>query len=208
MRTFADLTGQTFGRLSVVGPAPNLGKARAWLCRCQCGTEKAIRSNHLMAGVIVSCGCRMREAAAENRNRHGLLKTNWFEYRVWAAIKTRCYNPKAQYFHLYGGRGIQMDERWRRDFAAFLADVGPRPSLAYSIDRIDSNKGYFPGNCRWATATTQARNTSRTRLTVDTAKAIRQLLAAGGAHKDIATQFGVSSATISHVASGRTWKGV
>jgi hypothetical protein len=80
----------------------------------------------------------------------------------------RCENSRSPDFALYGGRGIRICQRWRNDFTAFLTDMGPRPSPKHSIDRVDSNGNYEPGNCRWATPTEQARNTSRNvRLTVD-----------------------------------------
>ena len=83
------------------------------------------------------------------------------EYNAWCGMKTRCTNPNRPYFADYGGRGITVCERWRDDFAAFLADMGPKPSPRHSIDRIDNTKGYGPDNCRWATPADQARNTRR-----------------------------------------------
>lgn len=81
------------------------------------------------------------------------------EYGVWCRMIDRCYNPNIPSFSNYGGRGIIVCERWRHDFAAFLADVGPRPSPAHSIDRIDNDGNYEPGNVRWATKHQQMRNT-------------------------------------------------
>lgn len=86
------------------------------------------------------------------------------EYRTWCYIITRCYNPKAKCYRYYGARGIRMCDRWRNSFVAFLEDVGPRPSDKHSIDRIDTNGHYEPGNVRWATKRQQMRNTTRNRL--------------------------------------------
>jgi hypothetical protein len=86
------------------------------------------------------------------------------EYWIWSGIKNRCLNPKDTHFGRYGGRGIVICDRWKDDFATFLADVGPRPSAAHSIDRIDFNGNYEPGNCRWATWVEQQRNRSSNRL--------------------------------------------
>jgi hypothetical protein len=84
------------------------------------------------------------------------------EYRNWANIKTRCFNPNCVDYNNYGGRGITMCERWRQSFAMFLADMGSRPSLMHSIDRFPDRDGnYEPGNCRWATPAEQGANTRR-----------------------------------------------
>jgi hypothetical protein len=83
------------------------------------------------------------------------------EHRIWAGMKTRCYNPNAEHFERYGGRGIAVCWRWRNDFAAFFADMGPRPSVNHSIERRDNDAGYSPDNCYWATQKEQTRNTRR-----------------------------------------------
>ncbi|WP_162928334.1 hypothetical protein [Sphingopyxis terrae] len=86
-------------------------------------------------------------------------------YNVWQGIKRRCLNPRAKQFDDYGGRGIEICERWLHSFANFKADMGPRPP-GHSIDRIDNDKGYFPDNCRWATRCEQQRNRRQTRIAV------------------------------------------
>jgi hypothetical protein len=95
---------------------------------------------------------------------HGLTETA--EYRVWRAMKTRCLNPNHDAFKHYGGKGIGIDEPWLSSFSAFLADMGPRPSAAHTLDRIDPTKNYGPSNCRWATWREQANNKRNNRALV------------------------------------------
>jgi hypothetical protein len=128
-------------------------------CRCDCGTVKIVHLKKLQDGVIKSCGCLLKEKAAQRviaRNtRHGLSKSP--EYSVWAAMLRRCRRPNENSFSRYGGRGISVCVRWL-DFANFIADMGRRPSSDYSLERINNDGNYEPGNVRWATAKDQARN--------------------------------------------------
>lgn len=158
MTALVNFIGRVFGRLTVIDRAPTRNRQTMWLCVCQCGTRKDIDGRHLRKGNVVSCGCRMREAALESITKHGYTKTHRAEYKIWGGIKQRCLNPNSTFYHRYGGRGITICAEWRDDFAAFLEHVGPRPSPDMSIDRIDNDRGYEPGNVRWATQTQQVRN--------------------------------------------------
>jgi hypothetical protein len=152
-----DITGQTFGRLTVLAYQPHKpGRGAWWLCECQCGALKVIRGVDLRTGGVQSCGCLQREARLRHGGASGKKRSP--EYIVWRSIVARCCNPKSTGYAYYGGLGVTVCDQWRRDFAAFLRDVGPRPSLHHSIDRIKNERGYLPGNVRWATAREQARN--------------------------------------------------
>lgn len=152
-----DLTGQAFGRLTVIGYA---GK-RLWNCVCSCGATKAIGGHYLRSGTSRSCGCLAREIAGNRYRRHGMKGTP--EWECWQAMKQRCLNPKAQAYPRYGGRGIKVCGRWMT-FENFYADMGPRPSSEHSIDRKDNDGDYEPSNCHWATKIDQNRNRSIARV--------------------------------------------
>jgi len=144
--------GSIFGRLTVI-EAERSSRLR---CRCTCGREIQTRSHELVNGSRKSCGCFARQRLGNHNRTHGLSRTP--EYRAWLHLRRRCFAPSDIDYRYYGGRGISVHPPWRVDFTAFLAHVGPRPPPGHTIDRIDNEKDYEPGNVRWADSQTQARN--------------------------------------------------
>lgn len=162
-KPYGDIAGRKFGLLTAVSAVRKPGSRLRWDCVCDCGGRKLADGAHLRAGHVSSCGCLINTLKFE---KHGMYKTP--EYRAWSDAKGRCYNQNNRKYPIYGGRGITMCERWRRSFEAFIADMGLRPSSAYSIDRIDGDGNYEPSNCRWATIREQNNNTSFNRVvTID-----------------------------------------
>lgn len=164
MQRRIDMVGQRFGRLTVVRITSHIGKSTAWWCRCDCGNEKAVRTLQLTAGKTKSCGCyrvdlgKVNGAVRQLRHGEGGNGNETPEYRAWSQAKSRCHNPGHSVFASYGGRGIVMCERWRNSYEAFLEDMGRRPGPKHSLDRIDNERGYEPGNCRWSTLSEQNSN--------------------------------------------------
>lgn len=159
-----DLTGQTFGRLTVIEPAGRSKRGKlVWRCTCACGErEVTAATNDLRRGNTRSCGCLFREESGNRVRTHGQTGTRLYE--IWRNIIRRTTQPSHHSYPDYGGRGITMCPEWRESFEAFANDMGPTYRDGLSIDRIDVNGHYQPDNCRWATPTQQSRNMRRNRL--------------------------------------------
>lgn len=156
-----DLTGQTFGRWTVLCFARREQYASGstkvyWIARCTCGSERDVLAASLRSGASRSCGCEANERLAARLVTHGQSRSP--EYRTWGGMVQRCTNPRGTEWANYGGRGIEVCAEWRESFEAFLAHVGPKPTPSHSIDRIDVNGNYEPGNVRWATQPEQNAN--------------------------------------------------
>ena len=149
-----NLVGLRFGSLEVlefVGRDKSGGAH--YELRCDCGNLIRASAGNINNGDYTSCGCRKR---LNPTKKHGLRYSR--EWSIWNSMKNRCLNPKRTNFKWYGGRGIKVCERWRKSFALFYADMGPCPSPKHSIDRIDVNGHYDPGNCRWLPLSQQNSN--------------------------------------------------
>jgi hypothetical protein len=145
-----DLTDRRFGALV----AKSYKYPRKWLCQCDCGNLVEVFTDNLTRGHTRSCGCKKGEMTADALTRHG--KADSKVYNCWRNMKNRCYNSQSKDYPEYGGRGINVCDRWLESFANFYADMGDPPTPHHSIDRKDVDGDYFPANCRWVTPDTQA----------------------------------------------------
>jgi len=164
MGKFEDLTGQRFGRLTVIKqgeyyicPA-NGYRYVQWFCKCDCGNERTVRTCALRSGDTQSCGCIAKEILIKRNTTHNKYHSRL--HSIWSNMKNRCSNPNSKRYKDYGGRGITVCEEWKENFENFYnwaVQNGYEKEL--TLDRVDTNKGYNQENCRWATYQTQANNT-------------------------------------------------
>lgn len=172
-----DLTGQKFGLLTVIGLAETDTRKTYWVCKCDCGNMKTVRSDSLLCGAIKSCGCIKRKQDEVNlakNHRHKMSGTRI--YSEWQGMKSRCYNKGSARYADWGGRGIEVCEQWRNSFESFYTWAmanGYQDNL--TIDRIDNNGNYCPENCRWVGQQEQCRN-RRSNINITIGNSTRTLM--------------------------------
>lgn len=155
-----DLTGQRFGRLVVQQATEKRRQGCViWLCICDCGKQVEAKSGALQSGNTKSCGCLRSDSTKRTKTIHGRAHTRIAH--VWTAMNQRCFNQSNKSYPDYGGRGIAVCDEWRDSFEAFYDYVSKLPHFGepgYSLDRINNEGNYEPGNIRWATRTEQSQN--------------------------------------------------
>lgn len=158
--------GKRFGNVVVISRQGSDRSGSTWLCKCDCGLETIKNTSNLRAGkACVKCGYKK---TGDRSRTHGMSKTPI--YKIWAGMIKRCEDRKSNRYYRYGGRGIAVCKRWRESFEGFLKDMGERPSLNHSIDRINNDGDYEPSNCRWANTKIQANNRSDNRFLTSNGK--------------------------------------
>lgn len=154
-----DITGQKFGKLTAVSFSHIKNHEAMWHCVCDCGKKTVTSGPSMRKGETRSCGCLILETRFKV---HGMWQARM--YKIWIGMKSRCYCPTYTNYRYYGGRGITVCPEWKDDFAQFYKDVGEPPTPKHSMDRINNDGNYEPGNVRWATKEEQMNNRRNNRF--------------------------------------------
>lgn len=195
-----DLTGMTFGYLTVIKRVKNsnAGKAR-WLCRCKCGRKKEVVGSHLRNGCIVSCGCYSAEKTRQMRFKHGDCKSKL--YSIWSNMKERCERPSCTHYIFYGAKGVKVCSEWHdfRRFKAWALENGYVENSNLSIDRINNDGNYEPENCQWIPLSENV--TKRNRLPEKLRNLIKEYTLDGKTNAEIERLTGVSRQCVARIRS-------
>lgn len=207
-KTFIDLTGKKFGRWTVIKRSDNqYTVAERWDCLCECGTEKSVIGSSLKNGTSKSCGCYCTESRFNSQRHltHGLTGNRF--YQKWERIKNRCYCKSNPRYADYGGRGIKMYEEWINSpekFVEYVSNLPNSENTEYSLDRINNDGNYEPGNLRWADKYTQARNKRGVVLNIELIREIREL-SKTLSNREIADRLGMTTNHIYAIVNEYCW---
>lgn len=198
---FLDISGWQFGYLTAI--IRNFSERHcSWICSCSCGNIKTIQAGHLHGKYIVSCGCQTKIIKIKKKTTHGQSKSKI--YKTWLGIRNRCSEINEH----YSLRGITICEEWKNDFTQFYSFVKELQNFnikGMTLDRIDNNGNYEPGNVRWATAEEQAQNKRNNVINMEIAKQIK-FLSKTKKCSEIAKIFNIKPINVGNIIRGYTWK--
>lgn len=199
------MIGQKFHDLTVLGHAPSIKRRRYFVCLCVCGSTTVTTGTRLRSGKTKSCGCRRARNMRAVATKHG-----WAGHPLyvrWVQMHNRCYDPRHNRYYRYGARGIRVCDRWH-DFNLYLADVHAGYVPGLTLDRIDNDGHYEPGNMRWASYRVQARNRPSTFVTENEIEEMRALYKTSDlTQREVAAMFGYGRDTVKHYLRGlRAWR--
>lgn len=208
MKTFKDHSGKIYNNLQVLSISHRSKSGIHWSIKCHCGKVFVAVASNLQRRK--SCGCIKSKIAIENSKKSIKWlnrKDNEDLYRTWSNLKRRCLNTTDIKYNRYGGRGIKIYKLWIKNFDKFAEDIlnliGKRPNKKYSLDRINNDGNYEPGNLRWATSSEQIQNSSKAKMTL---KEVNKIKSSNKSNKQLAKQYNVKIKLINRILSGETWK--